>query len=158
MGGFLSLYDETDRVELGGGYYVDIRRYLSHADTARAQRVMVPPRYETKAEQDKDGKPGTVTTAVTVDQQAYDREIMVAAIDSWNLTDRDGNPLPLPPFVPPTQVTGDDAANKVRRESIAKLPAFAATRILKRISDNEKRGADEEAAFPSSGDGGAAAA
>src|SRR5262249_25337760 len=141
MGGFLSLYDETDRVDLGGGYYADIKRYLSSAEVDRANRALVAPQLKSEGASTGDGSAaeGRSVTS-TIDQGTYNIEVLVAAIDGWNLTDRDGNSLPLPPYVP-AKPTGEDRANQVRRESIRLLPAFATKKILKQISDNEKRGA-----------------
>lgn len=149
MGGFLSLYNQTDRVDMGGGYYVDIKRFLSDAEHDRAQRALVSPRIETTVSGDGDSAPKSVATVV--DQQAYNHEVMVMAIVGWNLTDEQGEPLPLPPYMDPPK-SGNDVANTVRRASIRRLPAFATQRILKQISDNEKLGADD-AGFPGDGEG-----
>lgn len=142
--GFLSIYKQTDRVELGGGYYVDILRFLSQAQTARAEAVRMSKDIRSEA---RDGE--VTATVIQIDQQAYNLEILVAAIEAWNLDDEDGAPLPLPPYIP-GKPTGEDLANRVRRESIGRLPQFAVNRILKQITDNEKAGADAEslAAFP----------
>ena len=79
--GFLSLYKQTDRVELGGGYYVDIKRFLSMAETARAEAVRVSKEIRSEMAAGKNGQPGDVAaTVITVDQQAFNLEILVAAI------------------------------------------------------------------------------
>lgn len=148
--GFLSLYKQTDRVELGGGYYIDIKRHLSMAETARAEEMRVSKDIRSEMGAAKDGKAGDVTaTVMRIDQQAYNTEILVAAVVDWNLDDDQGVPLPLPPYIP-GKPTGDDKANLVRRESIGLLPAFAVKRLLEQIAANEKAGADAEslAAFP----------
>lgn len=153
MGGFLSLYDETDRVDLGGGYYVDIKRYLSDAEADRASRALVAPQLKSEVVGAGDGTEGEVrSVTTTVDQGGYNTEVLVAAIVDWNLTDRGDDPLPLPPYVP-AKPTGEDRANEVRRQSIRQLPAFATKKILKQISDNEKRGAGDPAAFQGTGEG-----
>jgi hypothetical protein len=153
MGGFLSLYDETDRIDLGGGYYVDIKRYLTDAEHDRAQRLLVDPRMESRVtgKDADDSEVRAVTT--TINQGDYNHELLVAAIIGWNLTDRDGNPLPLPPYMPPGK-SGNDKANTVRRESIRQLPAFATKKILKQILDNEKRSGDDQGSFPGEGESG----
>jgi hypothetical protein len=152
MGGFLSLYDLTERVDMGGGYYVDIRRHVSTADTARAEAVHIDKRIEsTVSGAEQKGGTEVRSVATRIDQQAHDLEILAVYIDSWNLTDRAGNPLPLPPFIPP-KPTGEDPANRVRRETILLLPVFAKKRILEKIKEFEDRGADDPEAFPDEGE------
>lgn len=154
MAGFLALYSETDRVELRGGYYVDIRKYLDHAAWGYAQRKLVDPRLEsTLGQKTEGGEAETRTVASMVDQQAYNLELLVAAIVDWNLTDEQDRPLPLPPYIPPTKLDGEDKANLVRRDSIRRLPAFATKKILDRILKHEKDGADDSAPFPEPGEG-----
>jgi len=143
------VYGQTDKVELGGGYYVAVKRFLSVAETARAEAVRMSK--DIRSEVDNDSK--RATSVITVDQQAYNVEIMVAAIDDWNLDD-DNGPLPLPPYIP-GKPTGDDPANRVRRESVGRLPDFAVKRILTKIKENEEAGLDPEslAAFPGESEG-----
>jgi len=63
--------DETDKIDLGDGYYVEIKRMLSYGDTERIAR-------ETEG--------GAVATAVP---------LMLASIVSWNLPGPDGKPAPI---------------------------------------------------------------
>lgn len=144
--GFLSIYNQTDRVELGGGYYIDVKRFLSQAETARAEAV----RMSKDIRSEMDEKTGNAkATVIQYDAQAYNVEILVAAIVDWNLDDEQGVPLALPPYIP-GKTTGEDLANRVRRESIGRLPEFAVKRVLEQIRNNEKDGVDAEslAAFP----------
>jgi hypothetical protein len=134
MGGFLSLYDETDRIDLGGGYYVDIRRYLSDEDDERATRALTKPQLRTTTTQNKETDSSEVTSTIDYDQSAYSRVLISSAVIGWNLTDRDGNPLPLAP----------DAA---RVASIKSLPVFATKKILAKIKENEGRTDSELATF-----------
>lgn len=153
MGGFLSLYNQTDRVELGGGYYVDVKRFLSSAETERAQRALVAPQVKSEVTAGAGDEADVRAVVSTIDQATYNVEVMVAAIVAWNLTDELEQPLPLPPYMP-GKPTGPDPANDVRRQSVRRLPDFAKKRILKQISDNEKLGADGEDAFQGPGEGG----
>jgi hypothetical protein len=154
MGGFLSLYDERDRIEMGGGYYVEIKKFLSDAEHDRAQRALVSPRIESTVAKAGGGADEAEVRAVTttIDQQGYNIEVLVAAIIDWNLTDETDQLLPLPPYMPPPSA-GEDKVNRVRRESIRRLPHFAIERILKQISDNKKLGADDAATFQGQGEG-----
>lgn len=144
--GFLSIYNQTDRVELGGGYYIDVKRFLSQAETARAEAV----RMSKDIRSEMDEKTGNAkATVIQYDAQAYNVEILVAAIVDWNLDDEQGVSLQLPVYIP-GKTTGEDLANRVRRESIGRLPEFAVKRVLEQIRANEKDGVDAEslAAFP----------
>lgn len=146
MSGFLSLYDAVDRIDLGGGFWVDVRQHITDAANTTIQRVLVDPRIETV---ERAGQTRVVTT--TVNQGAYNQARLVAYIDAWNLTDRNGDPLPLPPYVQPSP-SGEDRANAVRRQSIGFLPPYATQKILMKIIENEKR--FEEGAVPFPGEGG----
>jgi hypothetical protein len=138
MGGFLSLYDEQDRIDLGGGYYVDIKRFLSDEDDERATHALTKPQLRSTMQRDKtsrDADATTTTTTIDYDQKAYSRALISAAIIGWNLTDRDGNPLPLAPDV-------------AREASIRALPTFATKQILAKIKENENRTDSELTSFP----------
>lgn len=147
MSGFMSLYDAVDRIDLGGGFWVDVRQHITDAAHTVIQRALVDPRIEAV---ERGGETRVLTT--TVDQGAYELARLVAHIDAWNITDRNGDPLPLPPYIQPTR-PGVDEANKVRRQSIGFLPPFATRKILAKIVENDKRFADGVGPFPGTGDG-----
>ncbi len=102
--GFLSQYDDVQRLAFGDIYWVDVRKYLSAKDVAAADRALLP-RHAihtdvTKQHTQADG---------VLDNAAYQFEIAMRAIVAWNLTDRADQPLPLEP----------EAA---RRASVEQLP------------------------------------
>lgn len=160
MAGFLGLYNGTERVTLaeadGVAYWVDIKRHLSRAETARADALHIAKRVETTVDAAADGEDAKARSVATViDQRAHDTEVLAASIVAWNLTDEGDLPLPLPPYIPPdgTRVHGDDPANRVRRESIAKLPAVVVDTLLKRIEEYRKKAKEQAKTFPGEGSG-----
>lgn len=150
MNDFFSHYDGVDRVDLHDGFYVDIKRCLTQAETAQVNFTLVGDHVRREAEK------GREVSTMQTDHQAYNLALLAAHIVEWNIT-RNGAQLPLPPYVAPKKPTAADPANTVRRDSIAQLPAPVAKKILKRISDNEKLFDEDEsddpaATFPGDGE------
>lgn len=147
MSGFLSLYDDVDRVDLGGGFWVDIAQHITDAANTLIQRALISPRVETV---NTEGDVRVQTT--TIDQGAYSLARLVAYIVDWNLTDRNGDPLPLPIYIQPSRdaagVLAEHRGNAVRRQSIGFLPPYATNRILLKIVENEKRFEEGAGPFP----------
>ncbi len=104
MPGFLSEYDDTTTLTFGkdGQWWVKVRKFIERRGFKRAQAALLSPvmAIRGKGDQETKGK---------VDSAAYQDELVFAAVLDWNLTDRDGNVLPLAP---------DDA----KRASIDLLP------------------------------------
>lgn len=153
--GFLNLYDLADTIDLGGGFWVRVKRHLSDAEAARAEVALVSKRVEATMAGKADGasKADRQTIAQMIDTRSNEQELLVAHIIDWNLTDRQDQLIPLPPYVCPARADGDDPANRVRRESIGLLPVFVRKRILTKIKEFEALGADDLAAFQGSGRG-----
>jgi aminoglycoside N3'-acetyltransferase len=89
LAGYLSRHNEIKRVDLGGDFWVEVKTHLSHGETKAAKRAlmkahltMVDDKSETTAE---------------IDMVEYQQAKAFAAIVAWNLTDDNGNQLPLAP-------------------------------------------------------------
>lgn len=145
--GFLSLYDEIERVKLGGEWWVDIKRYLTSNEADRAQRALVAPKMQTKVtdsgrqgQQRNQADAGDVReVTTTIDQGAYHHELLVAAIVTWNLTDQNDTLLPLTPEMS-------------RRASVKALPGFARDKIVAAVLANRARTDEEQDAFREDGE------
>jgi hypothetical protein len=89
--GFLSEYDETTTLKFGKDeeWWIKVRRFLTRAEFKKAQAALVQPIMRSVGEE-------TETTG-DVDTVGYQNELVIAAITEWNLSDRDGNVLPLEP-------------------------------------------------------------
>lgn len=82
--GFLSAYSGTVRVDVGGEYYVDLRKYITQGAQERAEQALV--RIKTDAAGNQ---------VVDPDIATYRKLMVLAAIDSWNLDDDSGATLPV---------------------------------------------------------------
>lgn len=133
MPGFLSAYEGVERIELGRGYWVDVKRCLSHFELQQAQAKMGAGRQTVEA---------TGRQYATIDMNAFENELIVLSVVDWNLDDENGQTWPLAP----------DAA---RRRSVARLPAAVASQIFTRCNElNGPAPAREAAQFPGEGLGG----
>jgi hypothetical protein len=90
---FTSLYDAQDELDLGNGFSVVLRKYLTEEDFTAASRALVKNRKYREA-----GNTAEVTGEF--DPSAYNRTLVEHALVSWNLTkDNPANaddPLPIP--------------------------------------------------------------
>lgn len=123
--GFLSKYTKTERLDLGDGFWVDIRPHLTAAQKAAAEDKLIS----------NDGK----SAGMAVGTGSYTLEVAVQAIVDWNLTDEADRPLPVRP-------------EEARRSSIALLPAFVTDKVLAAVKGADGRTKQQEADFPASGD------
>jgi hypothetical protein len=133
--GFLSKYKETKKVDLGDGFYVDVKKYLTARERTAAEKKLINASMVTEK-----GKQGNLITQV--DAGEYRLELANQAIADWNLTDEMDMPLSLiPPF---------------RLQSIERLPTQIVDQIVAVIDDvgaektpeEEKEAAEEKAQFP----------
>jgi hypothetical protein len=89
---FTSLYDATEEIDLGDGFSVVVRRYLSEDDFTAAGRALV-----SKRQYRESGNTSEITGEF--DAFAYNRTLVERALISWNLTrdnpNPDGEPLPI---------------------------------------------------------------
>lgn len=132
MAGFLSLYSGPERLHVGDTYWIDVKRSLTVEDYETAQRVllghMVMEGSGLRAEPDSVG---------------YQTELVCLGIVDWNLTDENGELLPLEP-------------DTAKRASIRRLPQRVFLDVYQRVNDSTTpRTTDDEASFRSGGAGSA---
>lgn len=129
--GFLSAYSDTRKIDLGGGYWVEIKECLSIVEKQRAEKALTPnPRV------DMSGR-----AEAGMDLSAFHTEMVVASITAWNLDEDDGTVWPLTP-------------EPVKRKNIARLPASVFDQIFKEVDElNGPKPARERAQFPEPGVG-----
>ncbi len=129
--GFLSSYDGTEIVDVSdlvgadaGTWTVTVKKSLTNKDYLLAKQYL-----------------SRVISGKSVpDIAGHQRELVVAAVVDWNLTDASDNPLPVFPV---------DA----KRKSIERLPEQVFTRIYRHVNDaNSDRTEDEDATFPQRAD------
>lgn len=133
MPGFLSAYDGVERIELGRGYWVDVKRCLSHFELQQAQAKMGAARQTVES---------TGHRHATVDMNAFENEMIVLSLVDWNLDDESGEKWPLAP-------------EQARRRSVARLPAVVAAEIFQRVNEfNGPQDKREAAQFPGEAGGG----
>lgn len=131
--GFLSAYSGTRRLDVGGGYWIEIKTCLSVVEKHRAERALggSNPTF------DMNGN-GTAK----LDTAAFATEMVAASISDWNLDEDDGAIWPLAP-------------DQVKRANIARLPASVFDTVFAAVNEsNGPRPAGEQARFPESGVGG----
>lgn len=126
--GFLSLFDATERLVLSPPgsdreFWVEIKHYLTgEEDDACTQAMfrLAGGGLEMSALVTDDPEQAQQQLHGRVDNGAFTRALVLHSIVGWNLTDRDGAPLPLAP-----------AADKER--SVGMLPAAVIDRIAARV-------------------------
>lgn len=117
--GFLTTYDGTERVELDGGYWVDLRKHLSTGAKETADRHL-------QTMTVVDGKPCPAPDVVRARQQ-----LVLASIDGWNLDDDNGHIWP------------------INIQSVKRLPETVFDRLREKIEDlAAPLPAEERAQFP----------
>lgn len=130
--GFLSAYDGTRRIDLGGGYWVDVKKCLSIVEKQRAERALT-----SDPTVDMNGR-GTAK----VDMPGFHNEMISASIVAWNLDEDDGTAWALTP-------------EPVKRKNIARLPSTVFDAVWKVVDElNGPRPTGEQAQFPVPGVGG----
>ncbi len=139
MGGFLSLYGGTERVEVARDgekvYWVEIRKSLSQMAFSQVQRALV--------------KPTLIDDTVSGETHtgAYQIEWVAQSVTDWNLTDENDQPLPL----------GGDKTDPVAvsRKSVASLPAAVVVYLYKKCHALHDASTEEvsNASFRDGGDG-----
>jgi hypothetical protein len=134
--GFLSEYDGTEKVDLGNGYWAELRVFLPSEAEAKAQQRLA--RVQVKADP-ASGKAMDMTT--DVDQGAYLNEMAAQALISWNLTDKDDKLLPFKSI-------------EDKRKSIGRLPKSIVDLFVSKIKDKP---GERDADFPGEDSGSAEA-
>jgi hypothetical protein len=132
MGGFLSAYSGTRKVDLGDGYWVEIKECLSVVEKQRAEKAL-----SSGPVFDQNGR-GTAQ----MDMPAFHTEMVVASVVAWNLDEEDGSIWALSP-------------EPVKRKNIARLPAPVFDQVFQAVNElNGPQSAKERAQFPEPGVGG----
>lgn len=133
MPGFLSLYNQTERLIVADDYWIDIKTNLTTEDYESAQRTLLG----------KISMVGTGGIQSEPDTVAYQYALVASSIVDWNLTDENDQPLLLTP---------DDE----KRKSISRLPQSVFLDVYERVNNaSAPRTRDEEVSFRDGGPGGA---
>lgn len=157
MPGFLSEYEGTEQIDLGGGYWVEVKKCLSRAEMAHMEAVM-------GGRQRVEVKEGGHQFA-ELDTGAGRTELVVWSLVAWNLDDPDGTIWPLDGVDKGGRVTYPPGC--LRRQSVGRLPGKVFDQIWKVCNtlNGQKEGPAAQAAFPGpdelgdpDGDGSAAGA
>jgi hypothetical protein len=136
--GFLSKYTGTKRIDLGDGFYVEVRKFLSAEQQGLVEQALTQPKIQVVG----DGKGKLKQEMVAaMDYAAMRIETIAQALVSWNLTDEDDSPLAFEP----------EAA---LRASLRKLPGSVIRKVAEEIG-TEPEDEEERATFPSAGQEGA---
>ena len=138
MPGFLAAsgYEGTERIDLGNGYWCDVKKCLTSAESGRAEAVMIG-----------NHRLGNSGQSADVNSRGYRTEMVVLSLVDWNLDDEDGNKWPLDG----NEVNGRTVYSPgcLRRQSVARLPEPVFETIFKRVDDlNSPRKGTEAASFP----------
>lgn len=128
--GFLSQYNGTEEVDLGDGYWVQVRKYLTAAQSAEAEHKLI----QSKMTMDPSEKDAKASMETSMDTAAFSLEQAAQAVVKWNLTDEDNMTLPF-----------DTVEN--RRLSIARLPAFVIQKIIKAVDQGGEKTPEDKATF-----------
>lgn len=136
--GFLSPYQGVIRVEMGGGYWVDVKRFLSVADSEAAERVIA------QTVRSVTGPDGTVRP--TFDSVGRTFEQVLASIVDWNLTDENDQPLPLDHDPEVEKATGRPSP---RRRSLTRpdFPQVALDKIAAVVSEHNNVDPEAQSSF-----------
>jgi hypothetical protein len=123
--GFLSLFDETESIEVAPGYSVVLKKYLSNDDYTAAQNALLTSR------QLVSGGGAADKISAKIDTAGYQQTLLFHAIESWNLTDK------------------QDAALPLSIDSVKRLPQPTFLKLYARVTanSNEKETAAEQTSF-----------
>lgn len=127
--GFLSAYSGTEKIDVGGGYWIEVRKCLSIIDKQRAEKALAStPRVDMSGA-------GTIT----LDTAAFHNAMVEASIVAWNLDDDNGEVWALSP-------------SNVKRDNIARLPGPVFDQVWEVVDDlNGPREAADKVRFPEPG-------
>lgn len=124
---FLDDYSDAVRIELGRGYWIDIKPVLTYAEQRKAEKYLRAAR----AVVDPDGR---MQTTVVPNFDAYRFTRLMAAIVGWNLDEKDGSIWALEP-------------EDVKAQNINRLPASVADKVDKQIDELSKENPTERREF-----------
>lgn len=124
--GFLSAYSGTRKIDLGDGYWVEIKECLSIVEKQRADKAL-----SSGPVFDQSGR-----GSAQMDLPAYQNEMLCHSIVAWNLDEDDRTIWPLTP-------------EPVKRKNIARLPGPVFDQIVAVVDElNGPKPAKERAQFP----------
>jgi hypothetical protein len=129
---FLDNYDSVERIDVGHGYWVDVRVCVLRGDNERAERLLA----QTTVTPDEQ-RPGRMHTMVTPDTAAWRTEMVFASIVAWNLDEQDGTVWALEP-------------EPAKRANIRRLPGPVFDAVWARVDELNKAGGrtpQDQAAF-----------
>lgn len=139
--GFLSAYSGTRKIDVGGGYWIEVLECLPIMDKQRAEKALASsPRVDMSGN-------GTIS----LDTVAFHNAMVEASVVAWNLDDDNGQVWPLAP-------------DSVKRVNISRLPAPVFDQVWEVVNElNGPRETADKVRFPEpgvgsdpAGDGGAA--
>ncbi len=136
MTGFLSPYSGESTVDMGGGYWVRVKKFLSVEESEAAENAF------TAGTQVVMGADGTPT--VTFDRTKQLFEQVLVAIAAWNLTDENDQPLPLDHSPELERTSGRPSP---RRRSLRLLPQVAFDKISFEVGRNNNNDPESDARF-----------
>lgn len=127
--GFLSAYSGTQKIDVGDGYWIEVRECLPIMDKQRAENALASsPRVDMAG-----------NGSISLDTVAFHNEMVAASIVAWNLDDDNGQVWPLAP-------------DSVKRQNIARLPAPVFDQVWAVVNDlNGPRETTDKVRFPESG-------
>lgn len=127
--GFLSAYSGTQKIDVGGGYWIEVRECLPIVDKQRAEKALASsPRVDMAG-----------NGSISLDTVAFHNEMLFASIVAWNLDDDNGQPWLLAP-------------DSEKRRNIARLPAPVFDQVWEVVDDlNGPREAADKVRFPEPG-------
>lgn len=130
--GFLSAYSGTQKIDVGGGYWIEVRECLPIVDKQRAEKALASsPRLDMAG-----------NGSINLDTVAFHNEMLTASIVAWNLDDEDGQVWLLEP-------------DHIKRANIARLPAPVFDQVWEVVDRlNGPRETADKVRFPESGVGG----
>lgn len=130
--GFLSAYSGTKKIDVGGGYWIEVRECLPIVDKQRAEKALASsPRVDMAG-----------NGSISLDTVAFHNEMLSASIVAWNLDDEDGQVWLLEP-------------DHIKRANIARLPAPVFDQVWAVVNElNGPRETSDKVRFPEPGVGG----
>jgi hypothetical protein len=130
MAGYLSRHNAPVRVELGDGFWVEVKTHLTHGETKAAKKALMKATMRLVDDEQE--------TSAEIDMVEYQQAKAFAAILAWNLTDLEGVVLPLSPDeakLTSIDLMDDDDFDKVMAE-------------IEGIKKDKKKGSAAEKRFP----------
>ena len=130
MANYLSRHNAPVKVDLGDGFWVEVKTHLSHGETKAAKKALMKATLRMVDDEQE--------TSAEIDMVEYQQAKAFAAIIAWNLTDDNGEVLPLTP-------------DEARLASIDKMEDEDFDKVMvtiEGVKDKTKKGSAAEKRFP----------